>query len=308
MIYLFVFFLSLLLTYTVREIAIKKAVMDIPNHRSSHDVPTPRGGGVAIVISFYVGLFWLYHTGVLDERLFYSLLFALPVATVGLVDDIVNISASKRFFIQTVSAVGALYILDLTSYFFIPSLLVILWFTNLFNFLDGIDGYVSSQTIFISLVAFVLFDNFLFLILAAAVLGFLPFNWQRASIFMGDTGSTFIGFTIGIFFLYFSKDYDDVLIWLLITSAFWFDATYTLFRRLFNHERITKAHRKHLFQRAVRGGLSHRFVTLTLLGIDLLIFASIFFLRDFKEVALLSFISIFFVLSKIIDKRVSFYD
>ena len=306
MIYLFIALLSALLTYLVRRIALQKAILDIPNHRSSHQMPMPRGGGLAIVISFYVGLIWYYFTHEMNSGLFYALLSALPIALTGLLDDLLNLSASKRFVVQVLAALIALYFLDLNWYLSFFGFLLIVWFTNLFNFLDGIDGYVSVETLFIAFAAFFFFHDPVFLIFAASVAGFLPYNWQKASIFMGDVGSTFIGFLTGVFFLYYAKEFEEVMIWILLTSVFWFDATFTLCRRLFNGEKITQAHRKHLFQRAVRSGFSHQLVTLMLLGLNFLIFLAVFFLQE--NLWLVSFIMgiIYMLIAYKIEQRISF--
>ena len=306
MIYLLLTVLAALLTYVIRDIAIKKAIVDIPNQRSSHTVPTPRGGGLAIVVVFYLGLVWLYSNGVVETSLFYAMLTALPVAATGLLDDLLDLSASKRLVIQSLSAAAALYFLGLPWYQAPAALFVIVWFTNLFNFLDGIDGYVGIETLFISLAGFYFFHHPLFLVLAAAAAGFLPFNWQKASIFMGDVGSTFIGFVLAVFVLYESKTLHDIFVWFLLTSPFWFDATYTLLRRLFKGEKVTQAHRKHLFQRAVRSGLSHETVTLGLLVMDLSIFILVLSMDHNLWFALLAIVFLFICVVYMIEKRVAF--
>ncbi|RUM67354.1 MAG: glycosyl transferase, partial [Sulfurospirillum sp.] len=268
MIYLAVVVTAALLTFFIKKAAIKKAIWDIPNQRSSHTTPVPRGGGLAIVIAFYAGLLFLPDV---EKHLLYALLCALPIALTGFLDDLLDLSSRTRLAVQFVSAAAALYFLQLP---FVPALFglfLIVWFTNLFNFLDGIDGYVTTEAIFIGIAGYLFTGDGVLLLLSAAAAGFLPFNWQKASIFMGDVGSTFIGFVVAVLLLYHTRTFHEGLIWLLLTAPFWFDATYTLLRRLINGEKITQAHRKHLFQRAVIGGLSHRSVTLILLGIDLLI-------------------------------------
>ena len=123
MIYISLFVLSIVLTYAIRAYAMKKAIFDIPNERSSHVIPTPRGGGLAIVIVFYIGL--LYFKESIDSKLFYALLCAIPIALISLVDDIFTLSSKIRFFIQSVSAVMALYFLDgVSSIDFVFDLLI----------------------------------------------------------------------------------------------------------------------------------------------------------------------------------------
>lgn len=270
---------SFLLTWVVRQIAIKKAILDQPNARSSHTVATPRGGGLAVVTVFYACLCMLVW-GDIDFRLAMALLFGVPIALIGFLDDIFDLSAGIRLGVQIVSAVGALWFLEVPYLYWIFGLLFIVWFVNLFNFLDGIDGYVGTETLFLSLAGYLLFHDSVWLILGASVAGFLPYNWQRASIFMGDVGSTTIGFIVAVLILYESTTLQAMTIWAILTLPFWFDATYTLLRRLFNGERITQAHRKHLFQRAVRSGFSHRQVVLALLGVDLLLLAAVLLLGE----------------------------
>ncbi len=296
--------LSAFLTWYVRSVAVKKAILDIPNHRSSHTLPTPRGGGVAIVVSFYAGLLWLFVTGAVEERLFYLLLTAVPIAVTGFIDDIISLSAKVRLLVQVAAACGTLFMLGITGYLFFPALFMIVWFTNLFNFLDGTDGYVASEALFVSIAGFLLFHEGSLLLIAASVLGFLPFNWQRASIFMGDVGSTFLGFITALFILHTSSSLGDLLLWALMTLPFWFDATYTLLRRLLQREQITEAHRKHLFQRAVRAGCSHRCVAAVLWGFNLTFL--LLFLWTKSLMLLTVALMILLLFTMLIEKRVAF--
>ncbi len=306
MIYIAVVFFSAFLTYFIRKMALKKAILDIPNHRSSHEKPTPRGGGLAIVIAFYLGLCWFFIGGQISSNLFYALLMALPIAIIGLLDDILDISSAKRFAVQIACAALALYFLQISWQWFFMALLLIVWFTNLFNFLDGIDGYVSIETLFLAIAVFVLFGDKGIVLLGASVLGFLPFNWQRASIFMGDVGSTFIGFVLGVWFIYYGDNFHTIAIWLLLTMPFWFDATYTLVRRFINAEVITQAHKKHLFQRAVQSKMSHQSVSLFLLGINLTILGALFLMKEHILILLFVFFLLFIYVSYVIEKRVPF--
>jgi Fuc2NAc and GlcNAc transferase len=123
--------------------------------------------------------------------------------------------------------------------------------------MDGIDGYAASEAIFIGLGAYCFFPSDIFLVLAAAAAGFLLFNWQKASIFMGDSGSTFLGFVFGLFALYYADTPRALWIWLVLTALFWMDATLTLLRRYRNGEKLSSPHRKHAYQRLHQAGLSH---------------------------------------------------
>lgn len=271
--------LSALLTGIYRRWALKKSVMDIPNHRSSHDVPTPRGGGMVFVLLWYIGLSLLYFFDLADEKLFWAFMPGLLLVLVGFLDDVMTLSPKWRIIAQTLAAAGSLFFtggmgaVD-TGLFVIDSPIIlslfafvfILWMINLFNFLDGIDGYVATESILL-LGLFVLISGFaLPLILAAGVFGFLLWNWQKAKIFMGDTGSTFLGYAVAVFMIHFNNSGDmNFIVGLIATSLFWFDATYTVIRRLLNGETFYKAHRKHLYQRLVRSGFSHQKTVLVLL-------------------------------------------
>ncbi len=306
MIYISVGIVTAFLTFLIRKAAIKKAILDIPNHRSSHQTPVPRGGGLAIVIAFYGGLLILCFLHSVEKPLCFALLSALPVAVIGMLDDIADISSAKRFLVQVCSAALALCFLEVSWQVATFALLLIVWFTNLFNFLDGIDGYVSTEAIFIGVGGYIVTGDVVAALLAAAVVGFLPFNWQKASIFMGDVGSTFIGFVVGVLFVWHARTFHEALLWLLLTAPFWFDATYTLLRRLLNGEKITEAHRKHLFQRAVIGGLSHRAVTLFLLAVDLLIFTAVLFYGNHLVPIFAVVLLLLFVIAYRIEQKVPF--
>lgn len=313
MIYLGLFFLSLILTYGIRGYALKKSILDLPNDRSSHTRPTPRGGGLAIIISFYVGLFFFKEE--ISSELFLALFSALPIVIISLLDDLLTLSSKIRLLVQSISAILGLYLLGGVEYidfgFFelsgtwlnILAFIVILWLTNLYNFLDGIDGYAASQTITVGIGLSLLLLNPLGNVLLVVSLGFLVFNWHKASIFMGDVGSASLGFIIAI--ILFSDTYEEnIYFWFITLSLFWFDASVTLVRRFFNGEKIMKAHRKHAFQRLVQSGFSHAEVTLGLLGFNGL-FLLLMYLYDWK---ILFFLNIFFllVLMFLIEKRKKF--
>lgn len=269
--YLLLFIASVLLTYIVRRFAMYCSIMDVPNERSSHTVAVPRGGGVAIITVFYTGLFYFRH--IIDQNLFDALWCALPVAAVSLADDIWGVPARIRLVIQTAAAVGALYLLGGIHAvggwaFAFFALVWIVWMTNLYNFLDGIDGYAASQAVSVGLGMAWLFGMPLGGVIAAASLGFLLFNWQKASIFMGDVGSATLGFMFGALMIS-DRHEGHMYLWLVMLSLFWFDATVTLLRRWRNGEHLFTAHRKHAYQRLVQSGWSHQKVTILALIFNL---------------------------------------
>jgi len=314
MIYIGLFLLSVLLTYAIKSYANKKAIFDIPNERSSHSTPTPRGGGLAIITVFYFGLF--YFKEGLDSRLFYALLCAAPIALISLMDDIFALSSRIRFFVQSVSAVMALYILGgVTSIDFIVfelhgwwlnivAFIAMIWLTNLYNFLDGIDGYAGSEAVVVGLGLSLFFYNPLGLVIVAACLGFLLFNWHKASIFMGDVGSATLGFIFAVF-VFYDTGHGNIYIWLILLSLFWFDATLTLVRRYRNGETITKAHKKHAYQRLIQSGWSHDKVVWSSLVFNLIFFVLLYFVENVLIVFMLNIIALY-ALMKLIDTKKSF--
>jgi UDP-N-acetylmuramyl pentapeptide phosphotransferase/UDP-N-acetylglucosamine-1-phosphate transferase len=279
-----VFIVSWGLTFVLRRYALAKSLMDIPNERSSHVVPTPRGGGVAIVVSFVLALPALYGFGLLEFNLFYGLLGSgLLVALIGFADDHGHIAARWRLLGHFVAAVWALCWMGgmaPVSMFgmgiqlgWVGSVLAaiyLVWMLNLYNFMDGIDGIASVQAIFVCLAGCVISlmagnQSVLFvsLFLSSAVAGFLLWNFPPARIFMGDAGSGFLGMVLGVLSLYVAWSNSALMWgWLILLAVFTVDSTVTLLRRLVRGEKIYQAHRSHAYQYASRHFASHKVVTL----------------------------------------------
>ena len=318
MLYLLVFISASIGTYFIREIAIKKELLDHPNERSSHTIPTPKGGGLAIIVTFYISLSYHFFTHAIDQKLFFALLSALPVIVVSLIDDFHPLSAKIRFGLQFFSAISALYALGGVETFNfslfsisgiwlnIIALFGIVWMTNLYNFLDGIDGYAAGEALFVALAIFLLFGNTLTLILALSVAGFLLFNWHKASIFMGDVGSAPLGFIFAVLMLYDANS-PHFLAWLILLSLFWFDATYTLIRRALNREKLSQAHKKHLYQRLNQAGFSHDKVVLMGLVFNLVLLLMLFLLPENLYFYLFSLLLVLlYGLTKVVDRLKAF--
>lgn len=272
------------------EYAKKKNITDIPVDRSSHSIPTPRGGGLGFVttsiIAFIIYFAW---QGILISDTYLSLIITLGIiASLGWFDDKNNLSAVTRFAIQVIAAaiilffVGGLdtFSLPYTSEFslgFLSPFLGILWIagvTNIYNFMDGVDGIATEQALSASagwiIFAFLWNEPILFtvnLIVFATVLVFLIFNWAPAKIFMGDVGSLFLGFFFAVMpFLaaFVSEDYTiATTLWIgvLLLWPFLFDSSSTLFWRFRKGENIFEAHRSHLYQRLNIEGWSHSMVS-----------------------------------------------
>jgi Fuc2NAc and GlcNAc transferase len=292
--------------------------MDIPNDRSSHTVATPRGGGIAIIISFFIGIIYLYFMDEISQKLFFLLLTSLPIVIVSLVDDIMTLSSKIRFLVQLFCAIIALFIIggvnsidfilfEINGWWInIIAVISIIWITNLYNFLDGIDGYAGSQAVIAGIGSYLILNNTVGLLLAICSLGFLFFNWPKASIFMGDVGSATLGFIFAVLCFYDTSN-GNIFVWLILLSLFWFDATLTLIRRYKNKEKITQAHKKHAYQRLVQSGLSHKQVTLGFIVINILFLVLLIYLPTYTYIYLFFvIITVLFVIMRLVDKKKAF--
>ncbi|MES2817358.1 MAG: glycosyltransferase family 4 protein [Pseudomonadota bacterium] len=284
--------LSFLLTGALRHYALARSLMDIPNARSSHSVPTPRGGGVAIVLSFLLVLPLLVLTDSLSWSMTWALLGAgSGVAVLGFLDDHGHIAARWRLLGHAVAAAWALYWLqglppldllgvrlDLGWAGHVLAALYLVWLLNLYNFMDGIDGIASVEAICICLGGGLLYGltgnpalASAPLLLAAAVVGFLIWNFPPARIFMGDAGSGFLGIALGVLSLQAAWVAPQLVwSWLILLGVFVVDATFTLLRRLLRGEKVYEAHRSHAYQYASRQAGRHLPVTLAVAAINLL--------------------------------------
>ncbi|MBI9065673.1 MAG: glycosyltransferase family 4 protein [Salinivirgaceae bacterium] len=316
--YLILFISAIGLTYLVRLLAIKKNIFDNPNERSSHTIPTPRGGGLAIVIVWFLGLGYLFWAGQIEQNLFLALLSGLVLAIVSLLDDIMDLKPTIRMLAQSISAVGALYFLG--GFHILPELnnpilfwlinigvfIGIIWFINLYNFLDGIDAYASQEAIFVAAGLLIFTGNPILGLLIVAVGGFLVWNWPKAKIFMGDVGSTQLGFILVVLGIYFHNKIElDIFSWLVLTSIFWFDASYTLFRRWRNKEKLSVAHKKHAYQRLIQGGFSHLKVDVLAIGLNSLLIGLVYLNKLYFSTGillLLIVIGLLFFVNSRVDK------
>ncbi len=319
MIYITLFLFSLVLTYYIKNYAIKKSLVAEVTDRSSHSVPVPHGGGIAIAVTWFIGLIYLHFTNQIDPTLFYALLVGFVISIVSFFDDIYELSPKLRLSIQSAVALMGLYILgglhSITFGIFdisngvivnIFAFIMIVWYINLTNFIDGIDGYLSGTFIFLSLAGLILFGGAHFGILAVSLLGFLYWNWNKAKIFMGDVGSTLLGYTIVIITIYYAnQEASNLWVWITLYGLFWFDATVTLIRRKLNGEKLSQAHRKHAYQRLTQAGWSHAKVTLYAFMLNIIIFALVYFIPN---IALSFFISLVLLYGamKFVDSKKKF--
>lgn len=317
-----IFFLvvaSFLLTYfgvSLLRKLLQNKLLDVPNERSSHHTPTPRGAGIAIaavtlllfsLIDFFDNSFqipWQFLTG------------AILISLISLLDDYRSLPSWLRFGVHFIGAIlavnafGYFQTVELPYLGVIPlnwlglplTLIWIVGLTNIYNFMDGIDGIAGIQA-FVSGIGLILSglilgkDLFLWLgiLVAFTSLAFLWHNWSPARIFLGDVGSAFWGFLLAVAPLWLEKETGGnfFLFGVLLVWVFVFDGVLTIFRRALKCENIFAAHRSHLYQRLVINGISHSFVaflygTLALFGV----FAGLSILSTSNDASSLTPISI----------------
>ena len=283
-------FLSCLLTALMRRYALSSHLLDHPNDRSAHTVPTPRGGGLAIVASFLLLTLGLGLAGLIASSLCIAILGSgLLVATLGFLDDRNHLPARWRFSSHLLAATWVLSwlgpvpavpilgnIVDLGIAGLLLAALYLVWSINLFNFMDGIDGIASLEAIGVSLGGALVWwwvqpagDWPVALLFAACVGGFLLWNFPPASIFMGDAGSGFLGLIVALLALWSSQGTPHLFwSWFILGGCFMVDATTTLVRRVRRGERFNVAHRSHAYQYAARQHRSHKAVSLAVLAIN----------------------------------------
>jgi Fuc2NAc and GlcNAc transferase len=285
--------MSLWLTGAVRTYALRRALLDIPNERSSHTMPTPRGGGLAIALTLAVGVAVLGLSGLLYKNVALALLGGgVLVAGIGWLDDHRHVAPQWRFLVHMIAAVWALHWLgDFSSltvgtmtwqlgwFGDLIAVVAIVWLTNLYNFMDGIDGIAAVEAVTVGLGGAILLGwagspglAMVAALLAASCAGFLRWNWSPAKIFMGDIGSGLLGYCFAIVAL--AAHNAEVLpatVWLLLLGVFVMDATFTLIRRVIRGERWYTAHRSHAYQRMVQLGYPHSRVSIGVAGLNLLL-------------------------------------
>lgn len=279
------------LTGFLRRYALSKNLIDIPNERSSHSAPTPRGGGVAIVTSFLAVLPILNWLGWLSSPVCLALGGAGgAVAVTGFLDDHGHIAARWRLSMHFVAAAWGLYwlggfpplvmfgyLLDLGWLGYVGAAVYIVWLLNLYNFMDGIDGIAGIEAITVccsgALMMWLVAPDssvwMLPILLSTAVLGFLFWNFPPARIFMGDAGSGFLGIIVALLSVQAAWVEPRLFwVWLILLGMFIVDATVTLCRRVVRGEKFYEAHCSHAYQYASRVFGAHRAVTLAIGAIN----------------------------------------
>ena len=281
-------FSSWVLTGLVRRWMLARGRLDVPNERSSHVVPTPRGGGLAIAAVVLLGLLGGTLLGWLPARVGVGLLGGgVMVGVIGWLDDCYSLPARPRLLVHVAAALWTLAWLGgfprldvgagtvaLGVAGWVVAAVGIVWAVNFYNFMDGIDGIAGGEAVAVGVAGGILLLRSgapglagLSFLIAAASFGFLLWNWAPARIFMGDVGSGVLGYLFAALAVA-SENARAVpmLVWVLLLGVFVVDATVTLVRRALDREAVFNAHRKHAYQRAVQAGWSHaRVSTLVLL-------------------------------------------
>jgi UDP-N-acetylmuramyl pentapeptide phosphotransferase/UDP-N-acetylglucosamine-1-phosphate transferase len=270
----------------------RRGILDRPNERSSHGVATPRGGGIAVTGS--VLLIWaaLGIGGHVSPVVIGIVLGTLLLAIVSWIDDLRGLTPVLRLAAQALAVVMGIVALPRTGdwlptwlgpgAYVAAAALLWVWWINVFNFMDGADGLAGSEAAAIGL-GLLLFAGlgvgrdpqlaWLAAAILGAAIGFLCWNWPPAWIFLGDVGSTTLGYLTGFLLLGVAGSGHWRLA-LVLPLYFLADATITLARRLLRGERIWDAHREHFYQLALRRGLSHAAVTKRVIAADLLLIVS----------------------------------
>jgi Fuc2NAc and GlcNAc transferase len=317
---------SWVITGQIRRFALANAILDMPNARSSHAVPTPRGGGVAIVLLVLGGAILASSVGLLNDDVAAGFVGGGGlVALIGWLDDRRGVHAAVRGLVHALAAGWAVYWMGGLQSFStgtghvqlgpiggLLAVLGIVWATNLYNFMDGIDGIAGGQ----ALCAGVFGGSVLLLsgsaglaavafLVAAATAGFLAWNWAPAKIFMGDVGSGFLGFTFGALAVASENDGVPLMLWVLLLGVFVVDATVTLLRRTLAGEVPYAAHRDHAYQRAVRSGWSHARVSGWVVGFNLAlgVLSVVAWLRPDRMAAILAGGLLFLLIPYVIVER-----
>jgi UDP-N-acetylmuramyl pentapeptide phosphotransferase/UDP-N-acetylglucosamine-1-phosphate transferase len=320
--YILAFLLSYFGVEIFRRWSLKRNLFDIPNERSSHTEPTPRGGGLIIdvvclglfslyCLIFQIDIFWTYFAG------------ALVVALISWLDDLFSVSVVWRFLCHSVAAILVIWGLGFWERTYIPfggtlylgqigqiiTFFWIVWMINAYNFMDGIDGIAGAQAftagigwlvigILLGVESTALYGG----VIAAASLGFLIHNWQPAKIFMGDVGSAFLGYTFAVLPLMALRESKEnqglfPIVGVTLILLFVFDSMITFLKRVSRLEKVWHAHREHIYQRLVISGFSHKRVSAiyAILSIIILILL-VFWIQNRQTFKDFLFLIIFFQL------------
>lgn len=300
--------ISLSATGMVLKYLVKKAILDHPNDRSSHSTPTPRGGGIGMLIAVLPALFLSHFYSPTPLGAYQPVLIAAcALALLSWLDDLKDLGPLVRFATQIVAVSVCLTFIPATENGFLGGFLPIwaekiilgigwVWFLNLFNFMDGIDGISGIEIISIGLgivlIAALAHLNIQYinsgLILAAAALGFLRWNWHKAKVFMGDVGSVPMGFLIGWLLISLAGE-GFLIVGIIIALYYLIDATLTLLKRALRKEKVWQAHREHYYQKATQAGMPHDQVVIRIALVNLCLLGCVWIAFHFHPLGGLAF-------------------
>jgi len=257
----------------------KRQIMDHPNERSSHSHPTPRGGGLAVTPVILLGWALLAGAGVVLSGQWIVMAGALALLLLSWQDDRTGLPARVRLLVHLAAVAAGLAALPEHQMVFqgilpfwadrLVAAILWVWFLNLYNFMDGIDGITGVETLCLSAGLILMSPaSPQSAVLAGASLGFLMWNWHPAKIFLGDSGSVPLGYLLAWLLLRLAAQG----LWapaLILPAYYLADATITISKRALRGEKIWQAHRQHFYQRAVQGGSPHSRVVLLILLSDI---------------------------------------
>ena len=269
------------LTFSIRRYAYMHW-MDNPNHRSAHTIPTPRGGGLSFALTFVLTIAIFWHYELVTTRLAIGIgMFSAIITVVGLMDDVYSLSPITRLCAECLVTIGTIYYLyaPMPVWGMAIAVFYVLWMLNLYNFMDGIDGLAATEAICVSFGGAILYyldadhieNTYVLIALGFATLGFLIWNFPKARIFMGDSGSYFLGFVLAVLSLEAGHIHPKFLYgFMILLGAFIVDATFTLLLRLVAKENVFQAHQSHAYQKAAQKYKAHWPVTMGILCINVL--------------------------------------
>lgn len=296
----------------IRRYAIQRQIIDFPNERSSHSTPTPRGGGLSIVIVVLIGTLMLAVSANVPWSVAGAIVVGGLVAFIGYIDDRGNLSPMTRGIAHLISAIVGLAllgrmppldlgftVLEWGWFGHLVGVVGIVWMTNLYNFMDGIDGLAASEAVFVFGVGGLLLASsgltglaLLCALIVGSCVGFSRWNWPPAKIFMGDVGSGFIGYVIAIVAIASGNQGFSLWVWLILVAVFFVDATVTLVRRVLRGEKWYSAHRSHAYQHLTQNWGSHLKVTLAIILLNLLWLAGLATLATIEPVWTLGIVTV----------------
>lgn len=294
--------------WAVNRYGARWGLIDVPNHRSSHTEPVPKGGGVGITAA----LAWCaWMSGI--PFLFWG--SAVVLSTISLVGDIRDFPASIRLILQCVIAFVALCALsaEIHGALLIICVVIVVGTANCYNFMDGING-IAGITGILGFGLLYVYGSLnqcdvrfvtLALAMALACLGFLPFNFPRARVFMGDAGSIVLGFTFACIMIVFSHDISDVLVMAGFLFPFYMDELFTMSVRIRNGENLMQAHRTHVYQYLVNElGIDHWKIAMAFGMLQLMVGGGLLMLRDAGPGHIAGFWAACIILSGMIGNRI----